>query len=167
MEICYKPIGYVRVNASDEEVKKLWDKGLISTIEILPEYSEALEGLNGFSHIIVIYHMHKVTEEQRRTLKVKPRRLLAYGFSLNELPTVGVFATDSPHRPNPIGLSIVEVVAIEGLRLKVKYLDAYDGTPVLDIKPYTPARIVKIRSLPEWYVRLWSKARERGLVGEI
>ena len=167
VKVYYEPIGYVRVNASDDEVKALWDEGLVSMIEILPQYKDALNGLKGFSHIIILYHMHKVTEDQRKTLKVRPRRLLKYGFKLEELPLVGVFATDSPHRPNPIGLSIVELLNIEGLTLTVKGLDAYDGTPVLDIKPYTPPRIVEIKSLPSWYIKLLEEAKKRGLKGEI
>lgn len=156
-EICYKPIGYVSVDASDEVVKDKWEE-LVSKIVILPEYSEGLVGVEGFSHLIVVFHLHKVGEDKRRILKVKPRRWTKYGVRLEELPEVGVFATDSPHRPNPIGVSIVEVLKIEDSTIFVRGLDAYNGTPVLDIKPYTPSRRVKIRSLPRWFLTLTSKA---------
>lgn len=159
-EIRYKPVGYVRTCVPDEVVKKLWDKGLISVIELLPKYTEGLEGLEGFSHIIVLYHLHKVTHDQRNTLKVRPRRLIRYGLRPEELPLIGVFATDSPHRPNPLALSIVEVLQIKGNRIVVRGLDAYDGSPVVDIKPYTPNRRVEIKSLPEWYLKLERRLRE-------
>lgn len=158
MEISFKPIGYVRTSHSDEEVKSSW-QGVEGYIEILGEYVEGLRGLEGFSHIIVLAYMHKVPENARKTLVVKPRRLIKLGFTLEELPEVGVFATDSPHRPNPIALSVLEVVKIEGNKVYVKRLDLFNGTPVLDIKPYTPERSVEVGELrlPEWY----RKIRER------
>lgn len=156
----FKPIGYVRTLHSDEEVKDSLN-GVEGHIEVLEEYSEGLRGIEGFSHIIVIAYMHKVREEARKTLVVKPRRLLKLGFKLEELPEIGVFATDSPHRPNPIAVSILEVVKLEKNKLHVKGLDLFNGTPVLDIKPYTPDRCIdpfKL-SVPEWYKRI----RERML----
>lgn len=152
-KICYKPIGHVEVEASEAEVKEAFEN-LTSKIVVYPEYAEGLEGVKGFSHVIVVFHMHKVSSVQRRTLKVKPRRWVKYGLKLSELPEVGVFATDSPHRPNPIGISIVEVLEVKSGELIVKGLDAYNGTPVLDIKPYTPSRRVEIKSLPRWYEEL-------------
>ena len=160
IEVCYKPIGFVSVDASDEEVKRCWDKGLISQIKILPEYAEGLRGLDGFSHIIVVFHLHKVDEKHRRTLKVKPRGWLRFGIPLQDIPEVGVFATESPHRPNPIGISIVELLHVNKTSLTVRGLDAYNGTPILDIKPYTPSRVVEIKSLPKWYLNLKRKAKK-------
>ncbi len=107
-----------------------------STIEILPEFQEALEGLEGFSHVFVLSHLNRLRPEQVGNLKVRPLRLLRKGFTMEELPYVGVFAIDSPTRPNPIGLSLVALLKIEANRLFVRGLDLFDGTPVLDIKPY-------------------------------
>lgn len=162
---CFKPIGYVKTPLSDEEVKNAWPDGVEGYVEVLEEYADGLRGLEGFSHIILVAYLHKVPEEARRTLKVKPRRLVRYGFKLEELPEVGVFATDSPHRPNPIAVSIVELVSIQGSRVYVKGLDLYDGTPVLDIRPYTPDRIIDTTKLKlaKWYSELYEKARKLGL----
>ena len=94
-------------------------------------------------------------------LIVKPRRLVKYGFSLDELPDMGVFASDAPVRPNPIGLSVVRLHEINGRFLRVSGLDLFDGTPVIDIKPYTPDRVVKDYYLPKWYTELLNKVRDR------
>ena len=94
------------------------------SIELLPQYSEGLENLEGFSHIMLIYHFHL---SKRYSLKVKP-------FLDDELH--GVFATRAPSRPNPIGISIVQLTTIEGNVLHIKDVDVVDGTPLLDIKPY-------------------------------
>ncbi|MGC8982749.1 MAG: tRNA (N6-threonylcarbamoyladenosine(37)-N6)-methyltransferase TrmO [Desulfurococcaceae archaeon] len=160
-EIVLKPIGIVRTPSSDEEVKSSYF-GVDGYIEVYDEYVDGLRGLEGFSHIIVLAYLHKVPEDARKTLVVKHRRLLRFGLKLDELPETGVFATDSPHRPNPLALSILRVVKIEGKRIYVKNLDLYDGTPVLDIKPYTPDRCIEPSQLelPEWYVRLRARVRE-------
>lgn len=158
MEAFFRPIGYVKTSHSDEEVKNSLS-GVEGCIEVLEEFSEGLRGLEGFSHVIVVAYMHKVREEARKTLVVKPRRLLKLGFKLEELPEVGVFATDSPHRPNPIAVSILEVVKLERNKLYVRKLDLFDGTPVLDIKPYTPERCIDSSklSVPEWYKKIHEK----------
>ena len=103
-------------------------------VEVLPDYTDGLAGLEGFSHIIVIAYLDRVLETQRRVLRVRPRRLSRLGISLEELPELGVFATDSPHRPNPLALSILRFKSIEGNKLRVGGIDLFDGTPVLDIK---------------------------------
>jgi tRNA (Thr-GGU) A37 N-methylase len=79
------------------------------------------------------------------------------GFSEEELPEVGVFCTDSPHRPNPIALTITELSERNGRFLKVKNLDLFDKTPVLDIKPYTPSRLIQKIKLPGWYQKILKK----------
>jgi tRNA (Thr-GGU) A37 N-methylase len=84
-------------------------------------------------------------------LTVRPRRWVKLGIGEHELPEIGVFASDSPHRPNPIAVTIVELLAVEGRRLKVRGLDLYNGTPVLDIKPYTFSRRVNGIRVPDWY----------------
>jgi len=129
------PIGIVHTAASDDEIRTNY-KGLEATIEVLCEYSDGLDGLQDYSHIFVIGYFNKLRSEQLGVLRVRPRRKLREGMKVEELPLVGVFALGSPSRPNPIGLSLVELVKIDGRFLTVKGLEYFDGTPVLDIKPY-------------------------------
>jgi tRNA-Thr(GGU) m(6)t(6)A37 methyltransferase TsaA len=86
-----------------------------------------LKDLGGFSHIILIYHFHQISEKY--ALEVKP--------FLDDTPR-GIFATRAPRRPNPIGISVVRLEKIEGARLYISNVDILDGTPLLDIKPYVP-----------------------------
>ena len=161
MQISLKPIGVIHVELSDEEVKAKWIEGVEGIIEIYEEYADGLEGIDGFSHLIVIAYLHKTTEEQRKVLKVKPRRLRLLGIDLNKLPEVGVFCTDSPHRPNPIAVTIVELLEKQGRFLKVRHLDLFNETPVLDIKPYTPSRKIEEIKLPAWYQRVLEEIKVR------
>lgn len=161
MTLQLKPIGIVHVNLSDEEVKASL-KGVEGIIEVYDEFAEGLHGIDDFSHLIVVALLHKVSESQRKTLKVKPRRLKLLGLKGEDVPEVGVFCTDSPHRPNPIALTIVELVEVSGRFLKVRGLDLFDGTPILDIKPYTPSRRIEEIKLPEWYQKVLEKLKERG-----
>jgi len=149
-DIVLQPIGLVRTSASKDDVR-LRSKESEAIIEIRPEFQEALDGLEGFSHIFVISYFDQLRPEQIGPLRVKPRRLLLKGFSLEELPMVGVFAIDSPTRPNPIGLSLVRLVKIDGKKLIVRGLDCFDGTPVLDIKPYRPDYRAEDYELAHWY----------------
>jgi tRNA-Thr(GGU) m(6)t(6)A37 methyltransferase TsaA len=96
------------------------------TVEIFPPYSDGLKDLDGFSHVILICHLHAAS---KHALTVIP--------FLDTEPR-GVFATRAPSRPNPIGLSIVKLIRIEGSILHVDHLDMLDGTPLLDLKPYVP-----------------------------
>lgn len=105
--------------------------GIISTISLDPARftSEALAGLDAFSHVEVIYLFDKVDPERVQTGSRHPRGNEAW-------PRVGVFAQRAKGRPNRIGVSVCELVAVENLTVTVRGLDAIDGTPVLDIKPY-------------------------------
>ena len=116
-----------------------------SRIKIFPEFCIGLEGLNNFSHVIVLYWFHlRDNVNERRTLQVVPRRHPG-------APQVGVFASRSPSRPNPIGLCVVELIKIEECTLTVKGLDALEGSPIIDIKPYIPrADAIPNASAPEW-----------------
>jgi len=156
----FNPIGIVRVDLDDESIKESLE-GVEGRIEIFEEYIEGLEGIDGFTHLIVIAYLHKVTSEQRRVLKVKHKRLLRLGIDPEDLPEVGVFCTDSPHRPNPIALTIVEVIKREKNILYVKNLDLFNGTPILDIKPYTLDRAIMDVGFPEWYIKLRRKVEEK------
>ena len=128
-QINLKPIGYVRTERSDSEVSQSWPKGVPGRITLFPEYSAGLRGLEGFSHLIIVAWLHKVSEENRNVLKVRFRRFTRLGMRLEDLPEVGVFASNSPHRPNPIAISIVKVRKIDGDSVYVEGLDLYDGTP--------------------------------------
>jgi formylmethanofuran dehydrogenase subunit E len=100
-----------------------------STILIYPQFAPGLDGLDEYKRLYIIYWMHKGDKPERRaTLRVVPRR---HGATEER----GVFSTHSPHRPNPIGLTTVDLVKIEGERLCVRGLDAFEGSPVIDIKP--------------------------------
>ena len=105
-------------------------KEVVSDIVIDSSLAEALDNLDDFSHIIVPYWMHRATSRQVQT-KVRPG-------GKPELPLLGLFATRSPHRPNPIGMATVRLLQRQDNILRVKGLDAIDGTPVIDIKPYIP-----------------------------
>lgn len=125
-----KAIGIVR-NEVKRRPKPGYDwQGTVSEIVVDSSLTEALDGLDEFSHIIVLYWMHQVTTTQL-PCKTHPG-------GKQELPLVGRFATRSPNRPNPIGKTTVRLLEHQGNILKVKGLDAIDGTPVIDIKPYFP-----------------------------
>jgi len=167
VEIKLRPIGIVRHSYSDDYIRSIIG-GVEGVIEVYPEYADGLAGLEGFSHLIIIAYLDRVGEKERRTLRVKHRRLARLGVSIDDLPEVGVFATDSPHRPNPIALSIVKLVAIEQNKLRVTGLDLFNGTPVLDIKPYEPSRAIKEIQTPWWYRELERRAKEKlGLEGPV
>jgi len=161
VKIVFNAIGAVKTKLSDEEIKSESPENLEAKIEIFPEYAEGLEGIDGFSHLLIFFCLHQVTEKQRALLKARPRRLVKHGLSLEDLPLVGVFCLDSPHRPNPIGLSVVRLLSREHRVLRVKGLDAFDGTPIIDIKPYSPSRRVETIELPGWYEELLAKLKER------
>ena len=117
-------------------------------VRVYPRFYAGLKGIESFSHLIILYWFHlRDREEERRTLQVIPRRH-------HDAPQVGVFACRSPSRPNPIGLCVVELTKIENCVLFVKGLDADAGSPIIDIKPYSPRAdsIINAR-VPEWTSR--------------
>lgn len=122
-------------------------QGKQAILEILPQYAPALEGLAGFSHVWVLYWFHEHDNpEERATLKVHPRRDPAN-------PLTGVFATRAPVRPNLIGLTPCRILKVSGNTVEVADLDAHDGSPILDLKPYIP----KGDSLPDAATPDWVK----------
>jgi len=158
-DVVLHPIGLVRTSASKDAIR-LRSKESESTVEIFPEFQDALEGLEGFSHVFVVSYFNQLRPDQIGALQVKPRRLLMKGFKLDELPLVGVFAIDSPTRPNPIGLSLVELISVNRGKLRVRGLDCFDGTPVLDIKPYRTDYRVDKYELADWYRELRQRVGE-------
>jgi tRNA-Thr(GGU) m(6)t(6)A37 methyltransferase TsaA len=146
MDMKIKTIGIVKNSVKepkDDDLAKV-----VSEIIINKKYEQALDQVDGFSHIIVIYWMNRVTPAKMLKLKVHPKRR-------RDLPLVGVFATRSPARPNPIGLTTVRVLEHSRNTLKVIGLDAIDGTPVLDIKPYIPGYDSPARAqTPAWMKNL-------------
>ena len=129
MSIKYKPIGFIHTPFKEPKgvpIQPVAGKDIEGKVEILPDYVEGLKDLEGFSHIILIYHLHL---SKKASLLVKP-------YMDEKLR--GVFATRAPSRPNPIGLSIVRLVKIKGNMIYIKDVDIVDGTPLLDIKPYVP-----------------------------
>ena len=124
------------------------EAGDLSKVRIFPEFCLGLHRLNDFSHVIILYWFHlRDNENERRTLRVVPRRHPG-------APQVGVFASRSPSRPNPIGLCVTELVKIEECALTVKGLDALQNSPIIDIKPYIPrADSIPKARVPEWTSR--------------
>lgn len=128
-EIKYKPIGVIHSpfkKPKGTPIQPAGAKGINGIVEIFLEYAEGLKDIEGFSHIILLYHFHL---SKGSTLIVRP-------FMDNEAH--GVFAMRGPGRPNPIGISVVRLVKIEGNTLHIQDVDIVDGTPLLDIKPYVP-----------------------------
>jgi tRNA-Thr(GGU) m(6)t(6)A37 methyltransferase TsaA len=149
MEIKLTPIGVVHTKGSDTEVKEKGD--LEGELVIYPEFQEGLEGIDGYSHLFVIVYFDRLRPEQVGPLRVKPRGLVRRGFKLEELPLLGVFALDSPTRPNPIGLTLVRFIRREANRLFVQGLDFFNGTPILDLKGYRPQYHTANYTLPDWF----------------
>ena len=118
------------------------------SIMIDPEYCPALLGVENYSHLLVLYWGHmRDNEKHRGTLRVTPPRH-------EGAPLTGVFACRSPSRPNPIGVTVVELLGVEGCRLEVSGLDALEGSPIVDLKPYSPrADSVPDARTPEWSKR--------------
>ena len=125
----YTPIGTIRsphTSLAGMPIQPPGAAGIRGTVELLPEFQDGLKDLDGFSHIILLYHFHQ-----------------SAGYTLSVVPFLdthprGVFATRAPKRPNPIGLSIVKLQKIEGNVLYIENVDVLDGTPLLDIKPFVP-----------------------------
>ena len=125
-----KPIGIINNAITKRSDKETW-KSTVSNIVLDSSFEKALDHLDEFSHIIVIYWLHKISSGERNVEKVHPK-------GKKDLPLVGVLASRSPARPNPIGIATVRLQSRDRNVLRVKGLDALDGTPVLDIKPFIP-----------------------------
>jgi tRNA-Thr(GGU) m(6)t(6)A37 methyltransferase TsaA len=128
--IIYTPIGVIRspfASTVGMPVQGVAAGGFLGTIDLDPQFLDGLADLEAFSHLILVTHLHQAT-----------------GYALQVVPFLddrphGIFATRSPRRPNPIGLSIVRLNAIIGSTLHIEDVDVVDGTPLLDLKPFVPA----------------------------
>jgi tRNA (adenine37-N6)-methyltransferase len=128
-EVKFRQIGIIHSPFEGVEgmpIQPTGAQGIKGTVEIFPEYCAGLKDIQGFSHIILIYHLHL---SNKYSLETKP---------FLDKETHGIFATQSPARPNPIGISSVRLVEVNGCTLNIEDVDIVDGTPLLDIKPYVP-----------------------------
>lgn len=147
-EIKYRQIGIIHSPFKEPKgtpIQPTAAKGVDGTVEVFQDYTEGLKDLDGFSHIVLLYHFHLFKE---MSLKVKPY--------LDD-QTHGVFSTRAPARPNPIGISVVQLIKIEGNILRVQDLDIIDGTPLLDIKPFIPEFDVRDVTKKGWLEKNVSK----------
>jgi len=129
MTFVYRPIGTIHTPFEDIQnmpIQPAAARRVQGTVDLFDEFAAGLQDLDGFSHVILLYHFHRVTQA----------RLCVVPF-LDRQPR-GVFATRAPARPNPIGLSVVRLLRIEGQTLHVEDVDVVNGTPLLDVKPYVP-----------------------------
>lgn len=126
----FKPIGIIHNAITEAHRDTRWQE-IESEIEIDAQWRDALDGLEAFSHIWVVAYFDRMPAPA--SLRIRPKK------SDDSLP-VGVFATRAPQRPNPIGICAVELLYVRGHVLRVRGLDALDGTPVLDLKPYLARR---------------------------
>jgi tRNA-Thr(GGU) m(6)t(6)A37 methyltransferase TsaA len=146
VEVVLHSIGTVH-NAHPPGKRPTTWHGVDSRLVFDPQWAEALSGLDGFSHAFVICYLHLIRGDVSPTY-VRPQRRAT-------MPEIGFFGTRTPARPNPISLTVVEIVAREENVLHVRNLDMYDGTPILDIKPYlTRGECVPDAREPEWVARL-------------
>ncbi|PXF50646.1 MAG: tRNA (N6-threonylcarbamoyladenosine(37)-N6)-methyltransferase TrmO [Candidatus Methanophagaceae archaeon] len=128
-KVVYRPIGIIHTGFRDKveaPIQGVFARAAKGVVEVFPEYADGLKDIEGFSHIILIYHFH-----------------LADGYSLVSMPFLeeeqhGIFAIRHFKRPNPIGLSIVRLESVRGNKLEISEVDIIDGTPLLDIKPFVP-----------------------------
>ena len=148
MKIELEAIGRV-VSPVKEPVDENWGK-VICEIVLNENYSDGLIGLKDFSHAIIVYFMHLAAEKKRVKIRRRPQ-------GKDDMPFVGIFSQRAKRRPNPVGVTAVKIIKVENNVLKVQGLDAIDGTPVLDIKPYYPRDRVENPIIPEWVYRLMTK----------
>ena len=159
-----KPVGIVRNQSKDpswgnvlssltwqERAARMKEqRESVSEIVIDSSLEGALDGIDEFSHIMVIYWAHLVPPERRTTIRVHP-------IGNKDFPLMGIFATGSPVRPNSILITVVRIIERKGNVITVTGLDALDGSPVLDIKPYHPDRVPDTVSVPKWMERVNSE----------
>jgi len=155
-----QPIGYVRrPGAPEPDPEVFYDPWEETALEILPRWVDALAGIEEYSHLYVIFWLDRVRRARKPRFPVPEGR--------DGLREVGLFATRTPRRPNPIGTSAPRLLRREGATLWVSGSDAWPGTPILDIKGYTPRDDLRPdATVPEWLETLWAlhDAERRGAI---
>ncbi|MBI2558720.1 tRNA (N6-threonylcarbamoyladenosine(37)-N6)-methyltransferase TrmO [Candidatus Woesearchaeota archaeon] len=142
-EITLKPIGFVKNNVKEPRFGNFANE--VSEIIIDKKFTEALDGIDDYSHVIIVYWMDKVKDY---VIKHQPQ-------GNPNVPIVGIFACRCPARPNPIAITTVKLLEHNGNKIKVKGLDVVGGTPVIDIKPYWPQYDkVENEKVPDWVNKL-------------
>lgn len=134
-------IGYARTAVADADVGRS-RRRIESDIQVLPRYAPALDGIEAYSQLIVLFWMHRATPGGE--LRTHPRGDPA-------LPLTGVLASRGRAHPNPIGLAVVDLLSRHGNVLRVRRLDAYDGTPIIDLKPYDHYDVFPDPRVPHWF----------------
>ncbi len=148
MKCDFSPIGTIHspyAEPAGVPIQGVFADGAVGTVEVFPEFAAGLADLDGFSHIILLFCFHR-----------------SQGYALECTPFLdvhqrGVFATRAPRRPNPLGLSVVSLLGIEGCVLRIGGVDIVDGTPLLDIKPYIPDFDVRTGVRTGWYEQARNK----------
>ena len=142
-EICFRPIGVVK---NDEKEPRFGSfSSVVSEIVVDEKFTDALNGIENYSHVIIVYWMDKVKDY---VITHRPQ-------GNPDVPVVGIFACRCPQRPNPIAMTTVRLMGRNGNKIKVKGLDILDGTPIIDIKPYWPIYDnVKEGKIPGWVEKL-------------
>ena len=168
-DMMLKPVGVVRnnikepslvahsgdLNRQNEDRRPSHPAESVSELVIDPDFAGILDGIEDFSHLLVLYWAHRVTPEGRSLTKVHP-------MGRKDLPLVGVFSTCSPARPNPVLVIAVRLLERKGYTLRVEGLDAVDGSPIVDIKPYLPSYYaIEDAKLSDWMNNILKAIRER------
>ena len=144
-DVTLRVIGTVRNGRTTLEDRD-WGE-VESMITLKPEFASALAGLEGYSHVLVVFFMHVDPLDEKPALLRRPRER-------EDMPMVGVFAQRGRMRPNPIGVTPAEIVSVETGCVVVRGLDAISGTPVVDLKPYVPVIDRRDARVPDWMDRL-------------
>jgi tRNA-Thr(GGU) m(6)t(6)A37 methyltransferase TsaA len=137
-------------NDVTEPTDEGWGGG-VSEVVLDETLADGLDGIEDFSHVLILYWMHRAAEAEPVRMRRRPQ-------GREDIPEIGIFAQRARHRPNPIGVTAVRLLRRDKNRLVVQGLDAINGTPVVDVKPYVPQfDTVESPRVPEWVARLMVK----------
>ena len=156
------PIGVIHSEHTDPgqtPIQPSFAQGSRGRVEVFPPFAEALDDIDGFSHLHLIYWLHRSADVAASMAESSPLKVVPF---LDDVPR-GVFATRAPVRPNPLGMSVVRLIERRGCDLLVEDLDVLDGTPLLDIKPYVARFDVRLDTRSGWMDQVSDQtARQRG-----